>query len=429
MKSNNTGRCTGTRGASEALGALEGWMETLHGAGGYYGPVVGMRGMAMTWCGPAHDWRWEGLLDGWVARHRRTAEPVYLERIKQAFRDLQNAQLADGSFRNSSFDLNPCEGGMPHEPAVMAAVLRAARYLREHNQVWPEGTEAMIERFVEERLITSLWNKTLQTFNNWLQSDFDLYSPPAVASIIETLCEYGALTDTAERWTPFITGAAASLLKSQFRTGPLTGALPVSSADRASASPFFAARCLPALTALHLRTGDVRFSEAADALSDFVKRSLCPGIVCMTYAGRPNRIAPLYTGATAGALLALDRTARLEESLLRNQLDWLLPLQTAAGGFDTAVGFGRGLPQRDPPDWRDALPVCGWSSMVYALLASRVDEPVSQPAPASPVCRAVTVRGRRAELTEDADTLAIRCGTKPAYVWRKRTLSPEICLL
>lgn len=429
MNSSETDIGNSKGGAAAALGALEGWLETLHGAGGYYGPAVGMRGMAMAWCGPAHDWRWEGLLDGWVARHRRTAEPVFLERIGQAFRDLQRAQLADGSFRNSSFDLNPCEGGMPHEPAVMAAVLRAGLYLRKQGQPWPEGTAAMLERFVEERLIKSLWNKTLRTFNNWLQSDFELYSPPAVASVIETLYAYGELTGTAERWTPFIAGAAESLLKSQFRTGPLAGALPFSSADRASASPFFAARCLTALTALHLRTGDARFSEAAEALSDFVKRGLCPGIACMAYAGRPNRIAPLYTGATAGALLALDRAARLEEPLLCAQLDWLLPLQSAAGGFDTAVGFGRGLPRRDPPDWRDALPVCGWSAMVYALLASRVGEPVSPAAPAAPVCRAVAVRGRRAELTEDADELAIRCGAEPVYVWRKRTLSPETCLL
>ena len=105
-----------------ALAALAAWQETLRGEGGYHGPVVGPRGECMTWCGPSHDWRWEGLLDGWVAQHRRTADPAVLDLIARACRDLQSAQLADGSFRNSSFEHNPLEGGMPHEPAVMAAV-------------------------------------------------------------------------------------------------------------------------------------------------------------------------------------------------------------------------------------------------------------------------------------------------------------------
>lgn len=428
MNSSNTNN---KGGATAALGALESWLETLHGAGGYYGPAVGMRGTALSWCGPAHDWRWEGLLDGWVARHCRTAEPVYLDRIEQAFRDLHPAQLADGSFRNSCFELNPCEGGMPHEPAVIAAVLRAGRYLREQGRAWPEGTATMVERFVEERLIKALWNKTLRTFNNWLQSDFELYSPPAVASAVEVLLAYGDLTGTTERWAPYVADAAESLLKSQFRDGPLAGALPVSSADRASASPFLAARCLPALTLLQGRTGDARFSEACDALAGFVKRGFRPegGIVCMVYAGRPNRAAPLYTGATAGTLLALDRTARMEEAQMNAQVDWLLSRQSDAGGFDTAVGFGQGLPQRDPPDWRDALPVCGWAAMAYALLAHRVAESTVPQAAGAPVRRAVAVRGRRAEMTEDADTLAIRCGAEPVFIWRKRTLSPEVCLL
>ena len=428
MNSSNTDN---TSGAVAALGALESWLETLHGAGGYYGPVVGMRGTTMSWCGPAHDWRWEGLLDGWVARHRHTAEPVYLDRIEQAFRDLQHAQLADGSFRNSCFEHNPCEGGMPHEPAVMAAVLRAGRYLQEQGRAWPDGAATMLERFVEERLIKALWNKTLRTFNNWLQSEFETYSPPAVASVVEALLAYGDLTGTSERWTPYVTGAAESLLKSQFRDGPLAGALPVSSADRASASPFLAARCLTALTMLHRRTGDARFSEACDALTGFVKRGLQPqgGIACMAYAGRPDRTAPLYTGATAGTLLALDRGARLEEALLNAQLDWLLSLQSAAGGFDTAVGFGQGLRRRDPPDWRDALPVCGWTAMVYALLAHRGGATASRQVTTAPVCRAVMVRGLRAEMTEDANTIAIRNHSEPVYVWRKRTLCPEVCLL
>jgi len=428
----NSSDSNNSNAPAAAFGALDGWLESLRGEGGYYGPVVGLRGTAMAWCGPAHDWRWEGLLDGWVSRHRHTADPNFLDRIEGALRDLQGAQLADGSFRNSCFEQNPMEGGMPHEPAVMAAVLRAGRHLREAGRAWPEGSEAMLERFVEKRLIKSLWNKTLRTFNNWLQSDFDIYAPPAVAAIVETLFAYGELTGTAERWTPYLAGAAESLLKSQFRDGPLAGALPVSSTDRASASPYLAARCLPALTLLHHGTGDRRFAEAGDRLADFVKRGFrtAGGIACMAFAGRPQRVAPLFAGATAGAMWALCRAGRMDEALWNTQRDWLLALQTDSGGFDTAVGFGSGLPPRDPPDWRDALPAYGWAAHVYALLAHRVAAPAPcQRKESGVVRRDVMVRGRRAVMAEDVETITIRDRAEPLYVWRKRTVWPEVCLL
>lgn len=429
MNSNNSNH---VNTEATAVGALEGWLETFRGAGGYTGPVVGVRGMALSWCGPAHDWRWEGLLDGWVARHRLTQDPVYLDRIVQAFRDLQAGQLADGSFQNSSFEHNPLEGGMPHEPAVMASVLRAGRYLQDVGREWPDGAATFLERFVEERLVKSLWNKTLQTFNNWLQSDFTVYAPPAVASIIEMLYEYGDLTGTTARWTPYIAGAAESLLKSQFRVGPLAGAFPANQTDRASASPFLAARCLPALMQLHRRTGDNRFAEAGDQLADFVKRELQGegGIACWVFANRPARVTPLLTGATAIALSALSRTERLDDVLGNQQITWLLARQSALGGFETAVGFGRGLPQRNPPDWRDVFPVCGWAAHVYALLANRMTGSATcVKTRVDQIRREVTVRGRRGEIIEEADTLTIQTGNNPVFLWRKRTAWPEVCLL
>ncbi len=419
-----------TDAAGSALGRLEAWLATMRGEGGYYGPVVGLRGVAMAWCGPGHDWRWEGLLDGWIALHRRTGSAVYLDRMAQALGDLRDVQLPNGTFRNSYFENNPFEGGMPYEPATIAAVLRAGRCLKEQGRAWPDGTATMLERFVEQRLIKELWNKVLRTFNNWLQSEFEVYSPPAVAAIVETLCDYAELTGTAERWTPYIAQAAESLLKSQVRAGALAGALPVSNRDGASASPYLAARCLPALARLHRDTGDARFAAAGDALAGFVRRCLLPagGVPFMVYANRPARVVPRFVGAAAGTLVALDRVQRLDAALLEASLGWILEQQTASGAFATAVGFGSGALQPRRPDWRDTVPVCGWADKVYALLARRTTGTV--PAGTSgPVSRTVLVQGRAAEFTEDADGMALRSGKDDWFVWRKRTVWPDVCRL
>lgn len=427
MNSNN-GSDDGKIGA--ALGRLEGWLTTLHGSDGYYGPVVGLRGVSMAWCGSGHDWRWEGLLDGWTTLHRRSRNPVYLDRMDAALQVLKTAQLANGTFRNSYFENNPFEGGMPYEPALMAAVLRTLQYMNDIAHPWPEGTAEMVERFVEQRLIKELWNKVLKTFNTWMQSDFERYSPPAVAAIVETLCGYAWLTDSSGRMAPYIEGAARSLLACQFREGPLAGALPLSNQKGADVSHCMAARGLPAFACVHQQTGDARFAAAGDALATFVRRSLFPegGVAYMTFASRPLRAAPRFVGATADVLRSFERAGRLEDAVMRIQLPWLLDHQTASGAFDTAVGFDDRSGRSPLPDWRDVLPVCGWADKVYALLAGLVDTPLTEIG-GGPVCREVHVRGEAAVFTEDDDSMAIRGKKTEWFVWRKRTVCPVTCRL
>ena len=412
---------------------LNAWLGTMRSEGGYYGPVVGLRGQAMAYCGAGHDWRWEGLLDAWSERYRRTAQPEWLDLIEQALRDLTGAQLLNGAFRNSYFDLNPMEGGMPHEPAVMAAVLRAAEQLRAANRALPAGVMAMLERFVQERLIKELWNKLLRTFNNWLQSDFETYSPPAVAAVIETLIAYGDLTDQTARLEPYVRGAAESLLKAQFQTGPLAGALPVSNRDRTAASPYLAARCLPALTLLHRRTRDDRFGKAARALTGFLLQTAAPGggFHAMVHADRPPSVYPLVTGAAAGTLTALHRAGTSQPELTAAQLPWILARQTGSGAFETGVGFDRRPRRKGACDWRDALPVCGWNDKVCHLLAL-LDDGQTMPMPTAPqpVSREVMVLGKPATFTEDVSEMRIaaRDGSN-WFVWRKGTAWPEVSLL
>jgi hypothetical protein len=413
-----------------AVGRLEGWLATMGGPDGYYGPVVGLRGVSMAWCGIGHDWRWEGLLEGWTALHRRTQDPLYLGRMDAALRALQSAQLANGAFCNSYFENNPFEGGMPYEPALMASVVRTLQYMKEIAHPWPAGTAEMVERFVEERLIKELWNKVLKTFNNWLQSDFERYSPPAVAAIVETLYGYAKLTDSSERLTPYIQGAANSLLACQFRDGPLAGALPLSNQKGSEVSPCMAARSLPAFALVQQQTGDLRFAAAGDALARFVSNSLLPegGISYMTFASRPPRKTPLFVGATADTLRSLERAGRHDAALLRTQLTWLLSQQTASGAFDTAVGFDDGRGSKRLPDWRDVIPVCGWADKVYGLLAGLVETPVSTIS-SGPVNRVVRVRGEEAVFMEDNDSMTLRSKKTEWFVWRKRTVVPTACRL
>ena len=126
--------------------------------------------------------------------------------------------------------------------------------------------------------------------------------------------------------------------------------------------------------------------------------------------------------------MALDRVKLLDPSVASTQLKWILGRQTASGAFDTAVGFGSGSLHPRRPDWRDVLPVCGWSDKVYAFLARLAMGPV-QPGKSDSVHRSVLVQGHLAEFAEDSATMSVRSGKTNWFVWTKRTVWPNECRL
>jgi hypothetical protein len=420
-----------TQAVAKAVAGFEGWLETIRTDRGYGGPVVGLRGASMGYCGPACDWRYEGLLDGYRGMFQATRDTDYLDRMARDLDQIAAAQLGDGTFRNSYFDANPFEGGVPHEPAVLAASCRASRHLVHEGRPAPPAVASMVERYVEQHLIKHLWNKLLQTFNDWPTSEFPWYAPGTVAAAVELLIEYADLADAWPRVEHYAMGAGASLLAAQVKTGPLAGGLPFSSNTQDNVSPFFAARCLPALAALARKTGEKSYHEAVQALTAFLRAHRTPEGLHprMVFAHRSAATAPMLLGAVAGILGALDRAGMLQQDDLAQPLAFVLSHQAASGAFDTAVGFGRLRTSRTRPDWRDVIPVCGWQDKVYALLATlHPGQRVS--VSTEPVSRDVSVLGRRAAYREDNAMMRIEDAKGRAlYAWDKKTNWPKVCEL
>lgn len=251
-----------------AVAGLEAWFETMRTDGGYGGPSIGPRGLSMRYCGAAFDWRYEGLLDGHAAMYCATKNPAYLNRIERDLSELCAAQLLNGTFRNSCFDQNPHEGGMPHEAATLAAACRARTLLEENGRTAPDALKQTLERFVEIRLLNELWNRLLHTFNDWFQSSFETYTPHAVAACIELLIGHAEEQNDWPRFERYVIGAADSLLAVQISGGPLRGAIPLSNSGGSAISPALAARCAPALQRTGQKTGEKKYTKAADELAD-----------------------------------------------------------------------------------------------------------------------------------------------------------------
>jgi len=221
------------------------------------------------------------------------------------------------------------------------------------------------------------------------------------------------------------------LLAVQRTQGAAAGGIPLSNRPGAGCSPFFTARCLPALTALSRRTGDPALKTAAVAATAFVRGHALPGggFSWLVHDDRPAIRCPLMVGAVAGTLVALARADLLDDHDREAHLPWLLARRQPTGAFATAVGFS-GTAGAAPPDWRDLLPVTGWLDKTFALLALMAGRTAAEKTNSIPAGEATAIPplacavrlgwGRRGRYLEDANELRLEDGRgRRLFHWRK----------
>ena len=117
----------------DAITGLDAWFDSMRvewPSPGYGGPVVHWWNHSLAYQGAGFDWRYEGIVAGYLTLWQRTGDIAWREKAIRAGNDLVEAQLPDGHFRNSAFELNPGTGGTPHEAAADVALLLLARELR-----------------------------------------------------------------------------------------------------------------------------------------------------------------------------------------------------------------------------------------------------------------------------------------------------------
>jgi hypothetical protein len=425
--------------AQGLLTRWEAWLCTIRVEGGWGGPVFTPRQLCLEYCGPGMDWRLEGLLDGLMARHATTQDAAILDLIEATIGEIQAAQWQEaGVFRNSGAEGNPLDAGMPHEPAMLAAVCRALSCLEGAGRAIPAAWEAMIVRYVERHLLLKLWNKLLETFNDWAISDFDRYNIASVAAALELLVALGERTGRLDEYRRFIEGAARSLVTLQVTEGPLAGGLPPASDSRGGVSPFLAARALRGLRAAERSGAFVEAGQAAARLAAFLARQCRPegaGIVRMLYSGRKPSTGPVPAGAVAyiaeTLIQSAEWTERDEGGLI---LTGLAERQQPTGAMTAWRGrpgvWGQACRR---PDLVDVMPSTDWQCMLYPFLArlASADVPFRfQAGACQPVRRRCRYVGRGLQFYEDAHEIRLSgmFGTK-LYRWEKGRNWCELCLL
>jgi len=419
-----------------AVARLDAWLETLRGpdgTGAYGGPVAHWWRQALLYTGPGLDWRYEGIIGGYLALWERSGDEHWLTKARRAGDDLLAGQSPAGHYAASAFELNPASAGTPHEAACDAGLLRLARTLRGAGREGWEAYATAADRNLEAFYVNQLWDPEVRAFRD--SPDVPSFVPNKAATACEAFFLLAEVRGE-DRWVEqYALPTLDRIVAYQVGDGgPLDGAIAQNSIGGKRIEkyfPFYIARCLPALLRGYEWSQDERYADAALAALRFIARNtgadgLLPAVVYP--GGRTNRY-PGWVAALGDVLRAGDlcRPYGFDRDLSATH-QRLLAGQDASGGFQTATGFAAQAGGRMPalPDLRDLLHVAGWSGMAFRYLAPQVG-PGLAPAPDSPAFEAdCTFRGQRVRLRETPAELVVSAGEQVHYHWRKGDPWPRV---
>lgn len=369
-----------TRSVPELVGALHAWFETTRVDGGYGGPVSHWWRDSLRYAGPGLDWRYEGLIHGYLTLYASTGDDAWLDVATTAGRDLVTGQLATGNYRASAFERNPELAGTPHEACASGALERLARVARDAGREW-ESFATTARRNLQWHL-DALWRDGPETFSDTV--GLDSYVPNKIASMADAVLELVRLTGDDALVDQVIQPAMEAVLDLQVESGEYRGAihqLATGSADAAHGDgkffPLYVARCVPPLLAVGDETGDDRFVDAAVRAGEFLQRverddGSFPQVLYET--GHRN-VSPRWVAGVGDVLRAYDAlNEQGYDFATQATADWLLSGFDGCGAFRTARGFGRVVGRGESDTLRDVLHVVGWNDKAFRWLTTRVDD-------------------------------------------------------
>lgn len=421
--------------ATATVARLEQWLRSMRGPRGYGGPISHWWESCLLYCGPMADWRYEGVICGYINLYRATKQACWLDQAVQSAGDLLDAQLPAGTFRNSAFQQGPMEGGTPHEAAVDVGLLELAMALREQGAAEWRTYFAAAQRNINSYLLGRLWNEQGFLDQPWNTT----LVPNKNATTIEALALYEALS--GQDMGRYLHKAADVILAAQVSAGPRAGATIHQGTGRHQlAIGIYTARSACGLLRLYERDHRDQWLEAAARAIPFIRTLFAPD---GTFFGRyPDgaAIANPRIIAGAGDILRVLAWGRRYGIAADADIDVIVTLlaraQLPSGGIPTGIGLAwRGARKvyRGQPEFRDVLPVVGWCDKAFRALAMLAAPPNGVIEKIEPHQMGETAieclwKGRRALFQETATAMRLIDARRNTtiYDWSKGECHPRI---
>ena len=432
----------GNRLLKAALG-IDLWLETTRqNAGsfpGYGGPVVHWWQNCLQYTGAGLDWRYEGIITGYLALYRASGDAQWLMKARRAGDDLVAGQLADGTYYSSVFEMNPYPGGTPHEAAADNGLLALANALKNAGDPDWERYVTPAQRNIDAFYIDRLWDAAAHSFRD--HPTQPSFVPNKSATLSETLFALSALTGD-ERYAEVYALPTLDTLIAHQRGDGAVFQNSINGQIVGKIFPYYVARCIPALLQAYRWTQQQgspqqRYLDAAISAGQFILNirrgdGSLPQVIYED--GSSNLylqwVAPLGDVLRGWTLLApFGFTADVTPTL-----EWLLSGQLATGGIISGRGFGSQISQRSPPsppDFRDLIVCGGWIDKAFRYLAEAVEQAQvdfsAAHFSAGIVEQECVVRGEKVMFYEDENRLELKKSKTPLYRWLKGSSWVEVC--
>lgn len=404
---------------------LDAWFETINAPDGYGGPVIHWRQNSLQFTGAGLDWRYEGLIIGYLTLWQRTRETAWLEKAARCGMNIVAGQLANGHYRHAGFEQNPYGIGMAYEAAVDTGLLALAAVLFKLGDVRWEKFATAADRNLNNIYVKTLWDEDTQRFR-YTPEDSTFY-PARASGVADAFFAWAELFQNDEPIERYALPTLRSIRQLQHQNGRLHGAIP--HRERAGKPidafyPLCMARIVPTFVKAYEHTGQETWLAAAHQAFNFIARfqtedGLIPQAIYPHLTNRyPHWIAPLGDLLRAGKLLqSYGGPVALEGAAHR-----LLEGQLPSGGLRTACGFSGQVSQRHAPlpDFRDCVPVAGWSDKAFRYLVECLPDKAKIPVPEifdwQEVC---LVRGKTALWQETRREMTLTIKKEVVYRWEK----------
>lgn len=415
----------------QAIVRLDIWFQSMRGQGGYTGPIAHWWESSLLYSGPMADWRYEGILCGYVNLFNATGDQCWLDRAVQAANDIAKAQLPDGRYANSSFQQGPMEGGTPHEAAVNIGLLELAQLLRSRADARWQKYFSIAECNLQQYQIGRLWNGKAfldQPWNTTMVANKN-------ATLAEALVLYEKLSGNSVE--PYIRGAAKLVLSAQVTTpGVRQGAtIHLGTGSHQLAIGIYTARCAAALIRLWHHYGDNEYLMAATRMGQFLLRLLTNrGSIFGYYRHEQPIVAPIWispSGDLMRALILLQPFFEDVEPAINRLTLAILGQQLPSGGIMSAYGLehkGKCQTIGGLPGFRDVLPVVGWCDKSFRAFTMLLQ-------PGSTLAQSKTSetnvrclwKGRLCVMTETDESIQLTEAArgKQIYYWEKGSCYPS----
>jgi hypothetical protein len=443
---------------AKAVARLDAWLDTMRcedpvtGLRGYGGPVSHWWRSSLLYAGPGLDWRYEGIIAGYLNLWRRTGDLPWLDKAIRAGDDLVHGQLEDGHFAASAFEANPATGGTPHEASCDIGLLLLAKELRDLDikkvtgstrvtknddgrgpvADWRRYSE-VAERNLRAYYLDKLWDRWAGYLRDHPREAS--FVPNKAATASQAFFLMAELTDEDSWIERYSLPTLQEILKHQVREGaPLQGAIAQNSFGTRIVEkyfPYYIARCVPALVQGYQFTGDDRFIDAALAAMSFIARHTYPdgSPPQVVYPGGQNNRYPSWVAPLADVLRAADLLKPYGFDIDLSPLESrLLDGQDQSGGFQTATGFAAQTGGQPPslPDVRDVLHVVGWCDKVFRYLSEKTGSFQLEELRAGDFEAGCVFQGRQMNLKETMGRLEISADNQNLYLWCKSESWPRV---